>query len=1047
MKSSQAFSLLRLPFAIILLALGYMLLGRLSLLLALPPGYTATIFPPAGLAIALCRKDLRLWPGVFLGAFLQDVELALNNQATLPMAIGASLLLATAASLQAYAGALYLRRYTNPAMDNGSDTLRFLFGMPFICLISASCSVPLLYWLGLMENAVIWVNWLAWWAGDLAGVLVCAPLVWIACARPRTLWWQRRYMVGLPLLFGCILSFSIYGKTYYWEQEQKMQDFKVHAQHLGDLLQARLAGHETYLQTIAISFDDDDHTISAIDFNGMTASHMRKHREISGMLWVGHLEQQENFEASYTIPDNQDITQQIRELLTPPIAKTTFSQLLRYGSVVKQAANGQSWLYVPIQPDMQQLRGRDPQQILGVLGIRIKWSDILQEFLRDPQFSQLELSLKLADGKSPPLFNSLSSKTTPGYRRTIEFGDQLYSLELGPNKIYLQNHTEWESWIVLAACLFINGMLGCMMLLVSGDKARINQLITERTGHLHEREARLQAILDHAADAILTIDDSGKLLSANNAACKLFDFTSQELTGMQIRQILEFDASWDMHTLHRQFAQRSGDDAVINGMTAQGHQLPLSLALSRVAQPGNSIFVCILRDLTEQMRSQEKIHHLAHHDPLTGLANRITLNLRLEQLLHLSQRHQQQVAVMFIDIDHFKKVNDSQGHQVGDMFLLEVAKRLQELVREADTIARFGGDEFVIILPEQDSADHVTLIATRIIDSLAAPFELGDLVLHSGASAGIAMFPGDGEDVKTLLRNADTAMYAAKAQGRGNFQFFSAEMNAATHQRLELEHRLWQALEQHEFELFLQPQFSLQNQQLIGAEALIRWRHPQDGLISPDRFIPVAEDSNLIQPLGEWVVQRAIEIVSGWQNGPLAHLRLALNLSARQCQSETLLPRLDQALLNANLSGRHLEMEITETAAMQDPERTRELLRQFRLRGIQVAIDDFGTGYSSLNYLKLFAIDRIKIDRSFVKDIETDANDAAIVNATIALAHSLGLEVIAEGVESKAQCEYLRKLSCDQVQGYLFSPPMPLDQFVSFALQQTHEQIHSAENA
>jgi diguanylate cyclase (GGDEF)-like protein/PAS domain S-box-containing protein len=608
-----------------------------------------------------------------------------------------------------------------------------------------------------------------------------------------------------------------------------------------------------------------------------------------------------------------------------------------------------------------------------------------------------------------------------------------YQITFVPSPSYLANHKGWESWIVLAFCLFITSVLSCMLLVVSGDKARIFSLVRESTAHLHEREARLQAILDHAVDAILTVDHQGKLVSANNAACAQFGFTAQQVPKMYLSQLLQSDKPIDMHQLQQRYEERNGEELVLTAINANGHPFPTGFAISQVILAAEVFFVCILCDLTEQKRSQEKIHHLAHHDPLTGLANRITLNLRLDQLLSISRRNKVGVAVMFIDIDHFKKINDSHGHQTGDLFLREIASRLQDLVRDADTIARFGGDEFIVVLAEQNTPEHVTAVANRIVNALAAPYLLADIVVHSGASVGIAMFPQDGENSKVLLRNADIAMYAAKSQGRGNFQFFSSEMNTATHERLLLENRLWLALEQHEFALYLQPQIDLQTGELIGAEALIRWLHPELGVVAPDRFIPVAEDTPLMQPLGDWVLRRGVEILQSWKGTELDQLRLAINLSARQCQVNTLLPMIDNLLLESSIAASMLEMEITETAAMTDPEQTRELLRGLRQRGVQVAIDDFGTGYSSLSYLKLFAIDRIKIDRSFVKDIETDPNDAVIVGATIALAHSLGLEVIAEGVETEAQCRYLLERQCDQVQGYFFSKPLPLADFVAYA--------------
>jgi diguanylate cyclase (GGDEF)-like protein len=498
---------------------------------------------------------------------------------------------------------------------------------------------------------------------------------------------------------------------------------------------------------------------------------------------------------------------------------------------------------------------------------------------------------------------------------------------------------------------------------------------------------------------------------------------------LRFEDLISMDGNETGPQLLERLSKRVQSHAELVGRKLDGSQFPLSISISLVEETEETFFVCVLRDLTDQYRSREQIYQLAHHDSLTGLVNRFTLNQRLDHLLSLSRRGQASVAIMFIDLDHFKKINDSLGHQIGDQLLMEAAMRLKKLLGEDDIVARTGGDEFVVVLARHESVDAVSTLAERIITALTETYRFAEHILHSGASVGISLFPSDGMDADTLMRNADAAMYAAKDKGRGNYQFFSSELNARAYERLQIENQIWPALEGNEFEIFLQPQMHLASRRIIGAEALIRWRHPQLGLIAPDRFIPIAEESGLIIPLGEWVLERAMHILAGWQRGPYADLRLAINLSARQCHSGTLIDSIDHWQNATGADLRKLEMEITETAAMQDPEQTRELLRQMRSRGIKVAIDDFGTGYSSLSYLKIFAIDRIKIDRSFVKDIENDQNDALIASATIALAHTLGLEVIAEGVETEAQCAFLNHELCDEGQGYLFGRPMPIAEF------------------
>lgn len=1071
--------------ALLLVAVSYVLLGKWALLLSLPPGYATAVFPPAGLALGLCVSSrLRLLPGVFLGAFLLNAQDALASNANLPLEINVALCIGSASALQAWIGTRYLQKWTHEAMDSGRDILHFLFGMPLVCCISASLSVIALTLFGKMPFEQVQMNWLAWWIGDLVGMVLVAPLIWIFFANPRPLWWQRRYLLGGPLLVGSLFSLLIYSKTSHWEHQQQLRSFHLNTQQISDILQARLSQHEHFLQIAAAVFDDD-HALSSADFNNVATPHLKQHSEISFLTWSPYLKnsQRELFEQnkhSYSQSNLSILQWQGNErriatlashylpisLVTPMQNKGDLSgidlfSINELSSSVNHALRQRYAIASPVLTDPiskekyievfitafpsilpSVLPSNNDAHPLGMLRMRLQLETFFKQVLKSKKYADFLFNVEDITDVPVPLMTSINNREGIEVQRQLHFGARKYQISFAPSPSYLASHIGWESWIVLAFCLFITSVLGCMLLVVSGDKARIFSLVRESTAHLHEREARLQAILDHAVDAILTVDHQGKLVSANNAACAQFGFTAHQVPKMHLSQLLKSEISIDMHKLQKKYSERNGEELVLTAINANGHAFPAGFAISQVNLAAEVFFVCILRDLTEQQRSQEKIHHLAHHDPLTGLANRITLNVRLDQLLSISRRNKVSVAVMFIDIDHFKKINDSHGHQIGDMFLREFARRLQDLVREADTIARFGGDEFIVVLAEQDTPEHVTSVANRIVNSLAAPYLLADLVVHSGASIGIAMYPQDGDDSKVLLRNADIAMYAAKSQGRGNFQFFSKEMNAATHERLLLENRLWLALEQNEFALYLQPQIDLQTGELIGAEALIRWLHPELGLVAPDRFIPVAEDTSLIQPLGDWVLRRGVEILQSWKGTELEHLRLAINLSARQCHVNTLLPLIDKLVADSGIAASALEMEITESAAMTDPEQTRELLRGLRQRGVQVAIDDFGTGYSSLSYLKLFAIDRIKIDRSFVKDIETDPNDAVIVGATIALAHSLGLEVIAEGVETEAQCRYLRERQCDQVQGYFFSKPLPLAEFIAFAQARKISQDH-----
>ncbi|WP_260291524.1 PAS-domain containing protein [Sedimenticola hydrogenitrophicus] len=445
-------------------------------------------------------------------------------------------------------------------------------------------------------------------------------------------------------------------------------------------------------------------------------------------------------------------------------------------------------------------------------------------------------------------------------------------------------------------------------------------------------------------------------------------------------------------------------------------------------------FVTIYSDITEHKRAAEAIEKLAHEDALTGLANRYTLEARLDQSLADMQRHHKRLALIFIDMDNFKAINDSLGHAVGDEFLIEIAQRLLQCVRGNDIVGRPGGDEFVIAITDLEESTRAAILASEILQALALPLQLGPHQVVPSASLGISIYPDDGRERVTLMKNADIAMYSAKSAGRNRFRFFDARMTQSAETRLRLEGELRQALERKELVLHYQPQIRASNGRIIGFEALVRWQKADGELVAPMKFIPLAEETGLIVPIGQWVLRTACLTLAAWHKIEcMQELSISVNLSARQLIDETFIDQVDDILTQTGIHPHLLELEITESVAMENPVATVETLLELKALGVKLSIDDFGTGYSSLAYLKLLPIDRLKLDRAFVMDIETDPNDAAICTATIGLAHNLGLEVIAEGVESRAQSDYLSALDCDYMQGYYFSPPLTSGDAAAFA--------------
>ncbi|HJW25390.1 MAG TPA: EAL domain-containing protein [Rhodocyclaceae bacterium] len=575
-------------------------------------------------------------------------------------------------------------------------------------------------------------------------------------------------------------------------------------------------------------------------------------------------------------------------------------------------------------------------------------------------------------------------------------------------------------------------------------------IYTDITAHKRNEE-RLQLadkVFAHSPAGIVIADDEHRILSVNPAFTAMTGLEPFEIVGHTVSSLpsATTDETWAQLTTC--LAQRGNWSGEMEAHRKSGEPFIAGITVSRVGDPEQdqtTHYIWMFADVTERKRAEERVRHMAQTDPLTGLPNRLALLMRLAQTLPESRRYNRNVAVMFIDLDRFKIINDTLGHQVGDELLREVASRLACTVRESDTVSRLGGDEFVVVLPEITSATDCAIVAGKIITALSAPIRVEGHELHTSPSIGISIFPIDGPDGDTILKNADTAMYHAKAAGRNNYQFYADEMNQVATQRLDLESKLRQALTRNELALAYQPQFDAKTRRITGVEALLRWYHPVDGVISPVKFIPIAEETGLIIAIGDWVLHNACREIKRWIDAGLPPLRVAVNVSARQLRRRDFCETVAGALAESGLSPELLELEITESSVMENPEEAIGILQVLRRMGVTLAIDDFGTGYSSLAYLKLFPIDHLKIDRSFVADIEHDLNDRAIAFGTIALARSLGLNVIAEGVETEDQLELLRTNDCDEVQGYLLSPP--LTGASAFAFLHAHSQTHAGATA
>ncbi len=544
-----------------------------------------------------------------------------------------------------------------------------------------------------------------------------------------------------------------------------------------------------------------------------------------------------------------------------------------------------------------------------------------------------------------------------------------------------------------------------------------------------EQRLRLaQKIIDNASEAVIVTDPTGRVLDVNAAYTRITGYLRDEVIGSVPGTTCDAPTGSALYARLPSLLGASGRWAgEVWDRRRSGEPFPAWISLNAIRDGDGAVSHCVgmFKDITAEKDTEKQLRDLAFFDPLTGLANRTFFRERLNEAVIASRRHGDRVALLFIDMDRFKDVNDTLGHEAGDELIIQAADRIRASLRDTDTVARLGGDEFTIILTEVDNAESAGQVAQHIIERLHEPFTLFGNEVVVGASIGISVFPDDGADGDALVKNADTAMYHAKDCGRGNFQFFQAEMNERMLRRVTLERDLRRALEREEFVLYYQPKYDLASARLVGVEALVRWQHPERGLLAPGEFVPLAEERNLIVPLGRWVLATACRQVKHWERAGLGMHPLAVNLSSRQFQQTDLLRQVHDTLYATHLDPGLLELEITESVLMERPDETADLLERLRAMGVRIAIDDFGTGYSSLAYLKRFAVDTLKIDRSFVSDLPGDRGDVSIVDSIIALATARGINVVAEGVETPAQRDFLRARGCRQAQGFLFSRPLP----------------------
>ncbi|MEC5399217.1 EAL domain-containing protein [Uliginosibacterium sp. H1] len=1088
--------LLRLPgMTGALLAAIYAVTGWLSLQIAVPPGYAAPVFPPAGIALAaLLVYGYRLWPAVLVGSLIVQLAAGVNTHVSGPAWWG-PLLVAPFATLQALAGTWLARRLVGlrDALDtHRSIVLFFCVVAPLGCLVCASLAVPTLVLSGALHPGEALFSWWNWWLGDTLGVMVFAPLVLAFIGEPAEKWRPRRNVVALPLLVAlAVLAFS-FVQVREWEQVRVETQFRRDTENLASLVSRRLEAQLDMLIALQRLMSVSDN-VTREQWHDFVMPLLERYPGTQNFSWNTYVTatDRERFERAvraaglqdFRVLDRDDAGQLFpareadeylpityvepmrgneRAVGMNPLSLPAATEGIAVTRVTGQPAASAAIRLVQEEGSQRGVvvylavferpgngnQGRS-RKLKGMVTGAFRMGDAMSAVLMGMPVSGIDLCIVDMVGKpgNRRLYGE-EGCDEPDARGTrlqqfvpITFADRPWSLVLRANDQYMSAVTSWAVWSTLAVGVGIVAMLGIFLLVTTGYTRRVEEQVRIRTSELalagerlHDQQATLAEAQRLARMGSWVQVGSGDQIDGSDELRRMFGLPDSGL--LHWPDLVAMVAAQDQTPLDLAVVhlRNEAGSAALDGTVrnARGETLVLHFQIeSAPAADGSLHLRGTVQNVTAAREAEAHIQYLARYDALTGLPNRMDWTERTRASLLVAQRHGDRCAVLFLDLDRFKMVNDSLGHPVGDRLLTEVADRFGKCLRDYDVLARLGGDEFVVLLPRIGRAEDVAIVANKLIESLRAPVLIDQIELNVAVSIGIAAFPDDGNDVDTLLKHADVAMYGAKQAGRNTYRFFIPEMNQRAVDRLQTESALRRAIERHELTLYYQPQLDLATQQVTACEALLRWRHPERGLVPPMEFIPLAEDSGMIVPLGDWVMEEACRQQVRWAQAGL-RMRVGINISALQFAQANFVDRVEQILAETAADPRMIELEITESALMAPTDELMSNLHRLGAACIGLALDDFGTGYSSLAYLKRLPIERLKLDRSFVMDLPGDVEDAAITTATLSMARDLGLQVVAEGVESEAQCDYLKRGGCQSIQGYLLARPMPAEEFVGW---------------
>lgn len=972
--------------------------------------------------------------------------------------------------------------------------IRFFVLIAVSCLVSSSVGVASLYFRDVIALADVVTSWATWWVGDTIGASIFTPLILLFLGRPKIIWQSRRSFILYPLLFVLSLVVSAFIYSHHQENQRIQSLFNRQVTLLHILLEQHLEHHLINNAAIKALFESLE-SLEQKQFVHFAESIIKPHCEtlewtprislsqrqlwqtqfnktISQMNTSGALvpakEQAEYFPVSFIVPQTGNERALGFDISSNPKIAPIIFQALTSGDtlatgainlVQDEATRLGTVIYSPIYRKGQPLDNEKArrEQFLGFVANIFRIDTDINLIFKTLGDKELQLWVEIYDhdqliyGNLPANYHQNLKLSKLNKSMPIDFAGRHWQINYYASDTFFHSQLSLLSWWLLLGGFLLCCLTGFALLLLTGRSARSEELIAKRTHDLsqinqvlnqelairsqHENELRIAATTFESHEAIVVTDAKGNILRVNHAFTSITGFSSDEVVGKN--PSFWSSGHHDQHfykKMYQELAKNNRWKGEIWNRRKNGEVFPELLTITGVLDEHKQLshYVAIFSDVSAQKEAENKIHNLAFYDPLTDLPNRRLMLDRLQHEIAAAKRQNSYGALFFLDLDHFKNLNDSRGHQVGDKLLIQVAQRLSAIIRNEDTACRLGGDEFVVMVPGrfldlQQATNHAAMLAEKILQAINQPYLVQGAEHHFSTSIGITVYPETADQPEVIIQQADTAMYRAKESGRNGIRFFRPAMQEAADRRLTLEKDMRMALQENQFILHYQPQYNGQRE-VISAEALIRWQHPGKGMISPAEFIPLAEDTQLILPIGAWVLKETCKQIQVWDRQGKVIGHVAINVSSRQFRQPSFVQQVRQALLDTGIYADRLVIELTEGCVVDDIEDTIAKMCDLQAMGIKISIDDFGTGYSSLSYLKSLPLSQLKIDQSFVRQID-DPNVAVIVETIIMMAKSLGLNVIAEGVENQSQVDFLTTKGCLFFQGFYFSRPVPADQF------------------